>query len=446
MQERPLPDEVLDVRDEAKARRWLEDALRLRRALKAKEPLTDTAWAKFYDGGRFLDRDVDGDRDEQDDWVDYCCKELEWARQHVTEEGYGGRTTRLRNSDRRAEEREGYIPFPDGFLTAYERDRAVALSQETADRVARLEWVQNFRRIVLAGQTLTQANARRFLTSPAVRFLPFKRFVELEIPVLGHSAAVVENQNGALRIEVTPPGGTVEVAPPPGGWDAQPSLVYDAEVGMEIHSMRIQVSMPGWEERQTRGAVGPERCFGHDPALWAIWEGRDPFPHILPSSLAGDLNNLASRWLAFVWDPGTAARFVLTGAFPRMRAITTAEILPWPEGIGMGSRRQFEITAEEWVGPITIAKVWQSMQLGAQVKRPRKGGRQPLAARGEALVAFIRSRPPAETKADWRRLREEWNALPTTLPEWQFREGGGFHRAYDRAKAGKTGNREENEG
>src|SRR5262245_41680438 len=145
------PDDVLDVGDAKKARRWLE---------KRVGSISDELWEWAYEGGQFRGFDVDGDPDEQEDWVEAVAELLP-----VDAGRRRGKSIRP-GVVAEPVERYGSAPDAEEFLTAYERDRLVGFSRKTAEQVAGLEWVQNFRRIVFAGRLLSDTEADRFITSP----------------------------------------------------------------------------------------------------------------------------------------------------------------------------------------------------------------------------------------------------------------------------------------
>lgn len=268
------------------------------------------------------------------------------------------------------------------------------------------EDVVAFRGECLPEGHLSEEEARRFVTSPALaRFSSGELWLN-RVPLRGHTAelgrSTVEREKGRLReraaVTITPPGSTLEAA----RW-------------------RTESEIPG---RPPPPLVRyPGKIGAHARPVWS-------------GSVLDGLREVAVQLARrFPWEEADATWFVMTGKAPSIPPVRATFRFRAHEQF---SHEEIGMWALPWV---PVDYVQQSYH---QLRQESLKGRERVRERGlteRALEVFrfvLEQLSAAEwaqgaTKpawGGWTRLFHAWN---TAHPEWQYSQIGGFWNAYQRA-------------
>jgi hypothetical protein len=289
--------------------------------------------------------------------------------------------------------RKAHVVTPPS-LQAQEWDRAQTLAEWLGHHVAAMPRVRQLREKLFAGGTLSADQAMTVLQSPALRFLSWDRCMALGIPLVGHEARIVTEQD-----EVTPTHRFIDVTL---------SITWTGGSFLgEFH----------WEEEH----------HGRGTQLEYIMLPRWRLVEVWPESVLAELHK-CSAWLAYryPWEERDAFWFVLTGEYPRVSPVVLCQDHKEHRDL---YRHRIILYVDPWVSAKTVGRAYRAAQDRVLVGRDNR----PLCARNLALVRFVAARRDAHGESPrWKDLLEEWNQ--TCNPEWTYDRISTFAKAVGRAE------------
>jgi len=293
---------------------------------------------------------------------------------------------------------------PEKIESAAEGVRADALSRWHAKIASTRRDVRWFRANILAGHTLTPADARRFLASPANRIYPLNMFKPEELPFLEVNCQVTEQVGDhptlgpCNSISINPPGGMLRC-------------------GLDTRSPTEVLHYPG-----------------SDAYLDAV--------RFRPQSVVGMLMKLArSLAKSFPWPDHEAAWFVLTGEIPYVPVGT----IRTSQGVygGWSPGGSITLTLQPWASADSVLRAYRTVQ------KEMLGGRdnRPVSEKQAALFGFLVEQLIVHDdgggtllmhfQKSWQALVREWNNhCRESHPEWSYSDTDrrNFQRDYVRAR------------
>jgi|GEM_PF-3137898 len=331
----------------------------------------------------------------EDDWV---LDALDKGR----EDGFPGLVRQARRRLRTSEAIAQRTPPPGRTASAAksvslqprELLRAEAFSAWLSHHVTAIPRVRRLRQDLFGGGVLSAAQAEALLQSPAPRFLSAKRFHALGIPLLGHTAHLVNtSQDFSYEGNVT-----------------QATLQLNWPGGTHEESCR-------WEDRQNMPATRIRELVL--PRLKQDW-----IVKVWPSSVFGELSD-CSAWLAerYAWPLPEALWFLLTGDTPPMAPLRLGV-----HGAVHSDLHRYTITltVEPWISADTVLQAYRAVQdmvLQGQDNRP-------LGERSLTLLQFVAEHGVRQKK------RPGWNAVMTAwnraYPQWAYDRLSNFAKDADR--------------
>jgi hypothetical protein len=318
------------------------------------------------------------------------------------------------------------------------------------------EWLANrhpevvqFRDRVLEGRTLAPDKARRLIGSYAARFFPLEFFIDLEIPVVGHTSEIVGEYEERLHddeidhrvtVQVDPPGITerVRYAPPDtpmSDEDQIPTWCFLKNSGEVISPYKVEIpadeDIEPMRPSSSDSNMGPILLGNYETASrpWSVWPGSivDNL-YALADELADalrwpqlDTEAEEVRW----WRKDAAAEFVLTGVAPQMRPL---DARLYKEGRYPSPRWQIELDVLPWVSAEEVERAYRRMQ--AQVFKGRR--RLPDSKTLEvARFVWEQDWQHGYNRPTWPALCKRWNE---EHPKDQFEDYHHFRTYFKRAE------------
>jgi hypothetical protein len=215
--------------------------------------------------------------------------------------------------------------------------------------------VYRFRKKVLAGELLTEDQARELLGSPAAAILRTRRFREGNIPIIGHTAEVK-----SFESEVLPWGSS-----------------YVATIIVHPPGVPQEERMPSWDGTTLTENQRPVALEFPDE------EGRIVARPVWSISLLGELRELGAKLSErYRWQPAHAVWFVLTAEIPAVPALTVIRSVA-------SSMYHYDtlitVEASPWVSSRTVERAFRK----AQIKTPGFGGGRPPGEKNLKLLRFV---------------------------------------------------------
>ncbi len=313
---------------------------------------------------------------------------------------------------------------PDSFIRPVTTAMVRAMSEFFAGRAHQYHKVIEFRDKVLPGRFLTEDEAHALIASYATRVLPFKKFAEWGIPVVGHRAEVLNRANGDqfdpldhwTTIRVDPPGITKTVRYAYLR-EEDPDTWYFVQGGTVVP---IITGLP----------IKP-----HDDHVYPSW--------LWPGSVVDELYELSVELAdAFDWPETTtaplwrprnekAARFILTGEAPEVHPIDAR----WELKSGIRYQNpqwRIQLTIPPWLSEKEILQAYRQIrrQIPGEGKLPKKPTTLEV-----ARFVWEQERQEGYKRRRWDSLREQWNE---EHPGYRFETYNEFRKYFARgAKAVK---------
>jgi len=392
-----------------------------RRAEKLRPGIT-TAWPYLEDKG-YVGEALDQPFDE--DMVEYVVKEFD----ELPKLGRGGAIGR--GVDRDHEDRDTV----QASLKEVELEHQAALEQYLAMCATCDADVYRFRKTVLGGQTISSADARKLVDSPAARVLSTAAFGNWGIPLLNHTAELVDHETDLVT----------------GGRQ------YRATIYVDPPDITRQMQMVTWAGTSQ---IGKQRLVNLE---YPDEVGKVQFFEVWSISLLGELREVGEKLSErYRWQPAQAVWFVLTGEIPAVPALTVTRSFP---SSMYHHDTLITVEASPWVSSKTVERAFRKAQIMTLGSR---GGR-PLGKRALKLLRFVIERieslgieelgkleegqrpPGAPKEKGWqvlelvaqypwyrkmpngKRLVREWNE--TTPKEWSYGDNTRwFWKDYHRTK------------
>ncbi len=275
-------------------------------------------------------------------------------------------------------------------MNLYEGGRAFAWSAFVARLARARDDVRDFRARVLNNRLLSLDEVWQLTSSPAARIFHLEKFLEHEVAVVGHDAAIVEERAVFNRSYFA----RVAVGPPTQEW---------------VYSVAMQGGL--WHGERVVGTEILSITPGDRNADVGCWPGS-----ILDwlRKISVELNK------SLAWPEAQAAWYVLTGRPPL--------IYPLHATGGAAENDQVVITVSNWVPAKTVAAFYRSLQI-----RSRHTHRRPPSSRSLDVFWFVEQRVESlGERGPWRSILNEWNvARPTQV----YTDARRFARDYARAEA-----------
>jgi hypothetical protein len=317
-----------------------EDELK-RRAEKLRPGIT-TAWPYLQEKG-YVSEALDRPFDE--DMVKYVVREFD----ELPKLGRGGAIGR--GGDRGREDRDTV----QASLKEVELEHQAALEQYLAMCAACDADVYRFRKTVLGGHTISSADARKLMDSPAARVLSTAAFGDWGIPFLNHTAELVDHETD-LVVEGHRYRATIFVDPP--GISRRVEMVTWSGTPQTAKQRLVNLEYPD-EESKVRNTQ-----------VWSI-------------SLLGELREVGEKLSErYRWQPAQAVWFVLTGEIPAVPALTVTRSFP---SSMYHHDTLITIEASPWVSSKTVERAFRK----AQIKTLGSSGGRPLGMRALKLLRFV---------------------------------------------------------
>jgi hypothetical protein len=314
-------------------------------------------------------------------------------------------------------------------LSSLELERKAALEEYLALCAACDADVYLFRKKVLGGQTISSANARKLIGSPAARVLSKGAFENLDIPFLDHTAKLVDHQTD-LVIKGRRYRATIFVDPP--GLTRQVEMVTWSGTPQTDNQRLVELDYLD-EEGKVRNVQ-----------VWSI-------------SLLGELREVGEKLSErYRWQSAQAVWFVLTGEIPAVPALRVTRSFP---SSMYHHDALITVEASPWVSSRTVVQAFRKAQAKTLGSR---GGRR-IGKKNLKLLRFLVEhteslrmlevgwRPPDAPDhltelelvtnlpymkvPNLKELVSGWNATNATNPKWIYKKGTSrFWRDYKRAR------------
>ncbi|MEX2227476.1 MAG: hypothetical protein WEB52_13620 [Dehalococcoidia bacterium] len=273
-------------------------------------------------------------------------------------------------------------------LSAYESERALAMSEYYAKYAASLPEVRAFRHDVLGGHLLSEQDARGLLNSSAARMLTPVEFERHGIPLVHDSEVLsqdyVRGERYCAVLSISPPNVQVEFE----------HLLKDVGTFWE--------GMPG------------------NYVLEFRLKGMRHETTVFNGSVLDRLRRTATTLQPLPWQKGDATWFVLTGERPRTVPMQSNSTIKWSSFANSG---QIELQIEPWVSAASVAAMYKKAQ-----RRFLGRENRPISARRLALFRLVTSETDENLEIpSWRVLMDEWNAR---YPAWTYKNVRNFARDY----------------
>jgi len=219
----------------------------------------------------------------------------------------------------------------------YEKERLQLRTSYLIKRIEADDSAIRLRRELFRGKKLTRPQARRWLASPAPRFLSQEAFRSLGIPITAHDSRIVGIRRSARE------EGNLFIA--------------EEHVNLEITWRGGRVSPEfGYRWRHTRGSHPPSRpqfpVLSEDGTVMRL----AGFPHTVFDALQHVSQQVAkdTRWPEF-----DAALFVLTGIPPDETGIRFNLRPDWTSCL---AEDVIVLTVDSWISAETVAQTYRDLQ------------------------------------------------------------------------------------
>lgn len=356
-------------------RKWLAERLGL-------DDVPGPLWKKLAeDVKEVLNPDLPEDKEGL---LGLARNELNYARSITRKTGNGAGSTVERHDTQLS---------PDNPAQA----RAEALSLYWCKLAGAERKVEAFRRGVLGGQAVEPSEARQLLRSPAAAHLPASAFEQKGIPIIGHTAELLEQQESA---------------------PFEHPYVLRAS---------LEITWAGGECRST-----PRLRGGGRPPPLEFWDGEEAFQvRALPLSVLGRLYDVAENLAHhYPWEPSQAAWFVLTDEAPFVSPLS-AHISGPDTYLNYGT---ITITAAHWLPEKVVSDFYSEL-------KAKRHPAQTTSARRLAVFRFVVERSTgvvdphrASLQApSWRSLKELWNQEHPSGEPWHYTDVRNFRRDFNEA-------------
>lgn len=212
-----------------------------------------------------------------------------------------------------------------------------------------------FRKTVPGGQTISPEEARKLVASPAARVLSKAAFEGWGIPLLNHTARLVDHETDLVT----------------------KGLLYRATIYVDPPGLTRQVEMVTWSGTpQTDNQRLVELEYPDE-------EGKVQFIEVWSISLLGKLREVGEKLSErYRWQPAQAVWFVLTGEIPAVPALTVTRSFP---SSMYHHDTLITIEASPWVSSKTVERAFRK----AQIKTLGSSGGRPLGMRALQLLRFV---------------------------------------------------------
>jgi len=314
-------------------------------------------------------------------------------------------------------------------LNSLELERKAALEEYLALCAACDADVYLFRKKVLGGQTISSANARKLIGSPAARVLSKAAFENLDVPFLDHTAKLVDHKTD-LVIKGRRYRATIFVDPP--GLTRQVEMVTWSGTPQTDNQRLVELDYPD-EEGKVRNIQ-----------VWSI-------------SLLGELREVGEKLSErYRWRRACAVWYLLTGEIPAVPALRVTRSFP---SSMYHHDALITLEASPWVSARTVVQAFRKAQAKTLGSR---GGRR-IGKKNLKLLRFVIEhteslrmlevgwRPPDAPDhltelelvtnlpymkvPNLKELVRAWNATKATNPKWIYKKGTSrFWRDYKRAR------------
>jgi hypothetical protein len=295
--------------------------------------------------------------------------------------------------------------------------RAVALSEYLAHLAAETPRVRQFRSMVLDGDVMSPAEARRWLASPAVAYLSRAQLQEWGIPIVSHCVTEVgldspsdsELTDDWRRMsEVMVGGATTALRDEHATMYTQQVVLREEVAGTTFTAVRRFKLLT---RRETVAFPGEDFTAIARTAVW-------------PGSVLDELRELSGRLAEHNrWQEAQATWFILTGAIPVQGPVRVTQ---HTSSRASGPDEQVvTVTAAAWVPVEVVARAYRVAQ-----RELLGGANRPLSERNLSLFRFVVSRMDTPgRRPSWEALRLAWNR---EHPQWQSSERRRFAKDFNR--------------
>jgi len=309
----------------------------------------------------------------------------------------GGEGEELEIVSRRHERERGVEP--DSFVGPVSTAMVQAMSEFFAGRAHQHPEVIKFRDKVLPDRFLTEDEAHALIASYATRILPFNKFAEWGIPVVGHRAELLDRAEGEqfdplnhwVTIQIDPPGiaETVRYAYP---------LPCEDSNSWYVHKDGAMIPIITGLANKQRGE--------HLYPSW-LWPGSVVDELYELSVELADAFDWPGTTTAPLWRPSNekAAQFILTGRAPEVSPIDAK----WELKKGIVQQKpqwRAQLTIPPWLSEKEVLQAYRLMR--RKLPRGRKLPDKPLTLEVARFV-WEQERQGGYKKRSWNSLREQWN-------------------------------------
>ncbi len=286
-------------------------------------------------------------------------------------------------------------------LNDYEKARVQAYSLHLANRAAQDDDVRAFRQEMLGGRLLTRDEALQFVTSPALRYCTPMECREWGIPLVGHTATLVEPeqtvQHGATAvyrvvIDVTPPGAVHRVERP-------------------VDSSREHYNFFFYDEEAEQLTL-------------RFWRG----------TVIDALVTLCRKLIeTYGWEMPETLRFVLCGQAPTVASIKGSHEVPAGYAPAPPPYAEIGLSLAPWLSDQTVLRAYRLMQQYLPDGERRERDSRRTNRRNLRIFCFVEERTATSngSRPPWRQLMEDWNAAHLAERYIDYRR---FARDYGRGR------------
>jgi hypothetical protein len=285
-----------------------------------------------------------------------------------------------------------------------EVERALAFSEYLAFLADTDPNIRRFRNGVLGRRLLNSAEAKKLLNSPAARILPFSKFLDLGIPLIGHESQFGESDVDWLRSEF------------------MIQVILDSSEGQFTETRHI---LYGNLTRVVGDGDDPDYWPNADLVKYCDTSGVEAGRLVLPESVLDDLRTVAKSVVGKLqgWSEGAATWFVLTGispiVFPLQVNNTVIRATDYTQGL-------VTLMVEPWVSGQSVLKAYRRAQ-----KDIIGGQQRELSGRNIAVFRFVIAEKRMKKNLSWQSLMESWNHMHQ---QWRYDDLRHFAQGYHRAE------------
>src|SRR5215211_9217253 len=277
-------------------------------------------------------------------------------------------------------------------------ERADAISLYLAKVADNNRAVRQFRLKILDGGTVSPAQAEALVCSPAAAILPHSWFKGHDVPLLDHTAGILEGENAGVE-----------------GTRAGQST-------LEIRWADGELLVPFERENRSRTLASLLRIYDRE-RFWGNGGWSTARTEVYEGSVLGNLSEIAGNLKERLpWSLAEAEWFILTGEQVQIAPLYHSE----PDESDLGA---VTLTVAPWVPAETVDGLYKAvreMLNPASMPSPRR----------LALFRFVAAHPEVKVSADeqtpevpsWRRLMGSWNEGYPAGNEWHYKDARNFRR------------------